>query len=122
MLFRSKSKTGRPSTCYYLERLLTPRVNLWPVPNNSTDHLTVFRHRQIEDIGTLTQQVEVPQRWFDPMVWKLAAVLCFELDMVDPGLIQNIVGVAEKVEMEVSADETDGAPISLLPSIRVYNR
>ena len=120
-VINDKSKQGRPSTCFYLERLLTPRVTLWPVPNNSTDHLTVYRHRQVQDIGALTEEVEVPQRWFEPLVWKLAGVLCYELDMVDPSLIPSITAMAEKVDMEVSADETDGASLQLRPGIRVYN-
>ena len=69
----------------------------------------------------LTEEVEVPQRWFEPLVWKLAGVLCYELDMVDPSLIPSITAMAEKVDMEVSADETDGASLQLRPGIRVYN-
>jgi hypothetical protein len=119
-VINAKTQQGRPSTSYYLERLLTPRVTLWPVPNNDYDHLTLYRHRQIQDIGTLTDTIEIPQRWFDPLVWKLASVLCFELDMVDPALIANIAQMAEKVLAEVENDETDGAPLYIAPAIRAY--
>lgn len=118
----NKSQQGRPSTSYYYEKLLNPRVTLWPVPNNDYDHLTVFRHRQVQDIGTLVQTVEVPQRWMEGIVWQLASRLCFELDIVDPSMIPNILTMADKNLLEVESNETDGAPIMLQPQISVYTR
>lgn len=121
-VINNKAQSGRPSTNYYLERLLTPQLTLWPIPNNSYDHLQVFVQRQIQDIGTLTQQIEVPQRWVEGIVWQLALRLAFELPNVDPNMIQNVAMMADKVLIEVEHDETDGAPIALQPNLRVYNR
>lgn len=121
-VINNKSQQGRPSTCYYLEKLLTPRLTLWPVPNNSYDHITLFRHRQIQDIGSLVQTIEIPQRWVQSITWQLAAVLCFELDMVDPQLIPSILTMAQQNLIEAERDETDGAPIFLQPGISVYSK
>jgi len=42
----AKDQSGSPSTSYFYEKKLTPTITLWPVPNNSTDHLTLYQHRQ----------------------------------------------------------------------------
>jgi hypothetical protein len=118
----NKAQLGRPSTCYYYEKLLTPQVTLWPRPNNGYDHLTLFTHRQIQDVGSLTQSIEIPQRWFEAICWQLAVRIAFECEYVDPQLIPNITAMADKTLAEVELGETDGAPIMLAPNIGVYNR
>jgi len=118
----NKAQPGRPSTNYYLERLLTPQLTLWPVPNNDYDQLHVFVQRQIQDIGSLTQQIELPQRWLESITWQLALRLAFELPQVDAGLIPALQTMADKVMIEVEHNESDGAPIALQPGISVYTR
>ena len=118
----AKNQTGRPSTSYFFEKKLTPTLTLWPVPNNSNDHLTIYRHRQPQDVGSLIQQLEIPQRWLDGIIWLLAARLCFELPNVDAALGQMIVTMADKMEFEAEQSESDGAPIYITPGIGVYSR
>jgi hypothetical protein len=118
----NKAQQGRPSTCYYYEKLLTPQVTLWPRPNNQYDHLTLFTHRQIQDVGSLTQSIEIPQRWFEAICWQLAVRIAFECEFVDPALIGNITAMADRTLGEVEMGESDGAPIYLQPAIAVYNR
>lgn len=118
----NKAQVGRPSTNYYLERKVTPQITLWPVPNNDYDHLQIFVQRQVQDVGTLQQQIEVPQRWVEGVIWLLSARLSFELPMVDPSLIQLVNGMADKVLLEVEKEETDGAPLVLQPNISVYTQ
>lgn len=118
----NKFQSGSPATNYYLERLLEPRLTLWPVPNNSYDHLQVFVQRQIQDIGVLSQSIEIPQRWVESVIWQLAARLAFELPQVDPSIIQTVLMMSDKMLLEVEREETDGAPIMLQPRISVYTR
>jgi hypothetical protein len=84
--------------------------------------LTIYRHRQPQDIGTLTQQIEIPQRWLDGITWLLASRLCFELPNVDVNLAQLIVQMSDKQVFEAEQGETDGAPIYITPGIGVYVR
>lgn len=118
----AKTQLGRPSTSYFFEKKLTPTLTMWPVPNNSTDHLTIYRHRQPQDVGALTQQLDIPQRWIDGFIWLLAARLCFELPSVDPSLMQLVIQMADKQVFEAEQSESDGAPMYLTPSISVYSR
>lgn len=120
-VMNDKHRQGRPCTTYYLEKLLTPRITLWPVPDNNYDHLTIFRQRQVQDVGTLTQSIEVPQRWVEGIVWQLASRVAFEVDTVQPELMTLIKQMADASLIEVERDETDGAPIFLQPNIRGYS-
>ena len=118
----NKTQSSHPSTNYYYEKFLTPRITLWPVPDGAYYHLRVWRHRQVQDIGSLSQQIEVPQRWVDPIAWQLAAALCFELEGVDPAWVPNVITMAQQNLILGELDETDGAPLMLQPGISVYTR
>lgn len=118
----AKTQQSRPSTSYFFEKKLTPTLTMWPVPNNDTDHLMVYRHRQPQDVGTLLNTLEIPQRWMDGFIWLLAARLCFELPNVDPATAQIVVQMADKQVFEAEQSESDGAPMYLTPGIGVYSR
>jgi len=118
----NKQKQAHPATNYFFEKKLTPTITLWPVPDNDNDHLMIYRQRQPQDVGTLIQQVEVPQRWYDGLIWLLAAKIGFELPSVDPTHLQLLIQMADKMEFEAEQSETDGAPIYITPGIGVYTR
>lgn len=110
------------STNYYYERKLTPQVSLWPVPNDDHKHLTLIRHRQVQDIGTLSQQIELPQRWVEAIIWQLAERLAFELPNIDPGRIGLISAQAAKNLLDVETEETDGANMRFNVGIGAYTK
>lgn len=118
----NKYVQGHPSTSYFYEKKLIPQITLWPVPDSADNHLLIYRHRQPQDVGTLLQQVEIPQRWMDGFIWLLSARLCFEMPGIDPAKQTLIVQMADKVVLEAEQSETDGAPIYLTPGIGVYSR
>lgn len=121
-VLNDKTQQGRPATSYFFEKKLTPTITLWPVPNNDNDHLLIYRHRQPQDVGSLTQQLEIPQRWLDGFIWLLAARLCFEVPSVDAQTQQIVAQMADKQVFEAEQSETDGAPIFITPGIGVYTR
>jgi len=118
----NKAQVGRPSTSYFFEKKISPTLTVWPVPNNNDDHLTVYVHRQPQDVGSLTQQLEIPQRWLDGVIWLLASRLCYELPNVDGNTVQMVSQMAQQQVFEAEGAESDGAPIFLMPNIRVYSR
>ncbi len=113
---------GRPCTNYYFEKLINPQLTLWVVPNNNYDHLNPLIHRQVEDIGSLTQEVAIPNRWKESIIWQLARNLCFELPDIPDSRIQLVMGEAERTFLQVEKDETDSAPLRIAPDIGRYNR
>lgn len=117
-----KNKQAHPATNYFFEKKVTPTITLWPVPDLDTNYILFYRHRQVQDIGSLTQQIEIPQRWVEGIVWQLSLRLAFELPQVASELLTLIAQMADRYEFEAETSETDGAPIYLTPGIGVYTR
>ena len=109
-------------TNYFFEKLVTPQVTTWPVPNDDTRHMALYRYRSIQDVGTLTNEIELPTRWYEAISWHWAARLAFELPDVDPARRGEVVQMANGMTIEVEAGETDGSPTFFAPNIRVYTR
>jgi hypothetical protein len=120
-VINNKTQQGRPSTSYFFEKLIRPQVTVWPVPNNSYDYLTMYIHRQIQDVGTMMQSLEIPSRWYEAVVWQLAERLAFELPNVDAALAQMCVQMAEKYTLEVEDEESDGMPFYIGPNLAGYS-
>jgi hypothetical protein len=118
----NKQTLGNLSTNYYYERKVNPQVSLWPVPNDDTNHLTIVRHRQIQDIGTLIQEIEIPNRWYEAVIWQLAERLCFELPNVQPTRVPLVQAAAAKNLIEVGNEETDGSSIRFDVQMSGYTR
>jgi hypothetical protein len=121
-VINNKTQMARPSTQYYFEKLIQPQFTLWPVPNNSDDQVTLLTSRQPQDVGTLMQNLEVPVRWMEPIIWQLSLRLAFELEDVDPSLIQVVQAMADRYQLEAEYEESDGAPQYITPNIRGYTR
>ncbi len=51
-------------TQYYVERTITPKLYVWPAPENSTDKLISYRWKRIQDIDASINDVDVPSRFY----------------------------------------------------------
>jgi hypothetical protein len=62
------------TTTFWFDRLLSPTVTLWPVPDgNSAQYLKYYRVRQIQDANLQNgQQVEIPYLWLEAFAYGLA--------------------------------------------------
>lgn len=115
-----KTRTGRPCLNYWYQKTTTPSVTIWPAANNNYDHLRLVRYRQVQDVGTLTQEIEAPQQWMEGMIWRLAESLSFELPEVDAARRQEIAQKSALITFEAEVSETDHAPVRIIPGIGVY--
>jgi hypothetical protein len=55
----NKTTQGRTSQ-YWLNRQIDPVINLWAVPENSTDQLIYYYVRRIEDADSLVDTTDMP--------------------------------------------------------------
>lgn len=113
--------SARPSS-YWFEKLVDPRVTLWPVPNSSTAFMKLIRYRQPHDFDSLSTTIEVPTRWWEAIVWHLALRLAFEVPGVAQDRVSAIQQMAQAMTFEADGRETDSAPVYFAPSIGVYTR
>ena len=120
----NKSYQGRPLTYWYQRNRLNPVVNLWPAPNAAAEHfqLIVWRHRHIMDVGTLQQDIDVPQRWMEAIVAGLAARVALETPNVDVGLLPVLESRASAAMSLALAGDNSGAPTFIQPTIGMYTR
>lgn len=119
-VINNKRQLGSPAVNYYLEKKLTPQITLWPVPNDDENHLMLFVHRQVQDVGTLTQQLELPQRWIEAIIWQLSLRLAYELKEVPVEIVNLVKPIADETYEIAEMAESDGASIRLAPNISGY--
>ena len=82
----NKLQQARPIQIW-VERLNTPRVTLWPVPDDSqTYQLVYWRMRRIQDAGDGVNTMDMPFRFIPCMVAGLAYYLALKV----PGAAQRL--------------------------------
>jgi len=119
----NKTFQSNKSLQYWFDKQISPQVWLWPVPS-SADQLAVEYHRQIQDVGTFQDILEVPQRWFEYVIFGLACRVAVELPNgeLPPGRLEYLEQKAEYHLNRAADSESDGAPIKLQPAIRGYTK
>ena len=116
-LFQSATVTN-----FYFEKLVNPQITVWPRPSSESNHLTLWRYRQIQDVGSLVNELEIPNRWLEPINWHLALRLSFEIPEVTSERRKELQAMASSMVIEVEGGETDNAPTYFAPNIGVYTR
>ena len=109
----NKTTQGRTSQ-YWLNRQIDPVINLWAVPENSTDQLIYYYVRRIEDADSLVDTTDMPFRFFPCMVAGLSYYMAMKRA---PERVQLLKTVYEE-EFQRAADEDQGrTPLKLQPSL-----
>lgn len=67
----NKATQSRPSQ-YWLERLSTPVLHVYPAPENSTDAVRFYAMERIEDVGDSQKTLDVPSRYGPTVISGLA--------------------------------------------------
>lgn len=117
-------QSQRPLQFWLDRQAQSPVLNLWPVPNAAaaTSQVVTWAQRHIMDVGTMEQQVEVPQRWYEALVAMLAAKMALELAEVDPQMIPILDAKAAQALAVAQAEERDNSPMMIAPNISMYTR
>ena len=111
---------NQPYQFWFNRTIPQPNIVLWPVPNDPFIQMTVWYSRQIMDVGQLTDELEVPQRWYEAVVFMLAHRMSLELPQVAMDRINYLEKMADRYYNEAEAEERDKSPIYLAPNITPY--
>jgi hypothetical protein len=107
----NKSSTGRP-TSFYVDRQINPVIYLWLTPNTQFNNFFYTYIEQIQDIGSLINNAQIPSRFLEALCSKLALSLC-----IKSGDLSRASILAEWAEREYAiAAEEDRERVPL----RVY--
>ena len=112
--FPNKTSQGRPSQ-FYLDRQISPVINLWQTPENSTDQLVYYYVRRIEDADALVNTSAIPFRFYPCMVAGLAYYLAMKRA---PERLQLLKGVYEEEFQRAAEEDEDRVPLRLVPGRR----
>ena len=118
----NKTQTSATVVNYQFRKTLNPTIALWPVPSLPERHLALWIHRQVEDVGGLSQTLAIPQRWFEATIIQLAFRLSMEIPGVAADRIKMLLDLSTKFNIEVTNEETDSAPTYVQPGISPYTK
>lgn len=99
-----------------------PTMYLWPVPSTYFVQMTVWYSRYIQDVGQLTNEIEIPQRWYEAVVMNLAHRMSLELPGIQVDRIAYLEKLAAQYLYEAEEEERDKSPIYYAPNISVYTK
>lgn len=108
------------TTTYWFDRLLSPTVTLWPVPDGTTTSLKYYRVRQIQDANLQGgQQVEIPYLWMEAFAYGLAQRLS---TIWAPDKMMMLKPLADEAYNIAAAQNVETAQQYISPMISGYFR
>ena len=107
---------------YWFDRQIEPSMYLWPVPNNDFQMFQLLVEKQMEDVGSLTNQIYVPDRWINSVQKRLSHSMSLQLPGVDLARVTYLEAQADKAFLQASEEDRDKSPIYLQPNISYYTR
>jgi len=107
---------------YWFNRQIDPEMYLWPVPNNNFQAFSLIIECQPQDVGSLTNELYMPDR----AIAYFQAALSHKLSMQLPGVDLARVGYLEKIALDLRTqfeeEDRDKSPIYFQPNISYYTR
>lgn len=115
-------QNNRPLQFWYNRVIPRPEMIMWPVPDSGAAEalLEVWRQRHLMDVGTMTQEIEVPQRWYMAIVTWLAKELAREIPEVPVEVIPMLDTDASMALRLAQDEERDNSPVMIAPNISPY--
>jgi hypothetical protein len=119
----NKNFTANQPYQYWFNRTVpNPEIYLWPAPSDPFVQMTVWYSKQVMNVGELTNELQIPQRWYLAVINMLAHQMAMELPQVPMDRVQYLEAQAEKSLALAEAEERDRSPIYFAPNIGVYTR
>ena len=109
-----KTTQGRPSQ-FWFNRQISPVINLWAVPENSTDQIIYYYVRRLEDADTLVNTTDLPFRFYPCMVAGLAYYMAMKRA---PERLQILKTIYEEEFTRAAEEDEQRVSLKLQPSAR----
>tara|TARA_B100000780_G_C21119971_1_gene453564 strand:- start:1859 stop:2524 length:666 start_codon:yes stop_codon:yes gene_type:complete len=113
----NKTTTGRPNQ-FFLDRLTTPILKLWPVPENATDVIIYDALTRIDDADTPTNTLAVPFRFYPCLAAGLAYYIAVKRA---PNRVQILKGLYDEEFDRALSEDRDRASFNIIPA-QAYHR
>lgn len=117
--YPNKTQQGFP-TIFWFDRLLSPTVTLWPVPDGNETSLKYYRVIRIQDANMNgTEQVDIPPIWLEAMAYGLAERLAM---IWSPDKVQIMKPMADEAYNIAANQNVETANQYISPQISGYFR
>jgi hypothetical protein len=109
------------TTTFWFDRLLSPTVTLWPVPDGtSAQYLKYYRVKRIQDANLQSgENVEIPYLWMDAFAFGLAVRLA---QVWAPQMLASIKPFADEAYQIAADQNVETAQQYISPTISGYFR
>ena len=119
--YPNKLQQGFP-TVFWFDRLISPTVTIWPVPDGSGSPTTItyYRVTQVQDANFPGgETIDVPYRWLDAFANGLAYYLA---RIWQPQLVGQLKQEADEAYMIAANQDTENVSVYISPMISGYFR
>ena len=118
----NKQFQSQRSLQFWLDRQITPQMYLWPIPNNDFQLFQLVIEKQLQDVGNLSNELYVPNRWIAAVQKLLSHQVALQIPGVDLQRITYLEDQANKWLAQAENEERDKSPIYYTPNISYYTR
>jgi hypothetical protein len=110
----TKSTQARPNQ-FFLDKQVSPVLNIWPTPENSTDVLVFNKLIRMDDADTATNTMDMPFRFYPCFAAGLAYYIAIKKAPDRVGMLKQMY--EDEFERAMSQDE-DTASFRISPYLR----
>ena len=118
----NKQFQSQRSLQYWYNKGVEQSLYLWPIPENNFQCYQIVIEKELQDVGTLTDNLYVPNRWLNCIQSMLSHKVALQLPNVDGSRITYLEGQAKEALVDAGNGEEDMAPIYFQPNISYYTR
>ena len=112
----TKSTKARP-TQWFLDKQVTPKIYVWPAPENSTDVIKMNQLLRIEDADGSVNDLQMPFRFYPALVAGLAFYLSQKRA---PERMESLKAIYEDEFARALAQDESRASLMVKPNMRSY--
>jgi hypothetical protein len=118
----NKQFPGERSLQYWFNRQIDPEIYFWPIPNDNYQIFQFILELQPQDVGSLTNELYLPDRWITYIQAELSHKLALQLPNVDLARVTYLKQEALQLRTQAEEEDRDKSPIYFQPNIAPYTR
>lgn len=114
-----KDTPGRPTHFFVNRQRDNPSIYLWPTPENSTDVMIFWKVRFVQDAGKLSNDPDMPRRFWPALVAGLAYYLALNRGMQFP--LDRLAALKAEFEDQLghaTDEDRERATLRIVPRYR----
>ena len=112
--YPDKTLSGQRPNQFYFERTTTPTIYLYPVQDNANITLNYYSWRVQEDVGSLINQIDAPNRWIDAVTANLAWRLAMKFA---PDRYDMLKAAGTEAFNAAAAEDVESVPLRITPNL-----